>query len=194
MSGPADKPTIRARIRAARQGLPAEERAPLARSAAGRALALPELADVTHVLGFAAAPEELDPAPLLEALRARGAVVCLPRIAGPGALSLHVCEVSDRLQPGPFGLLQPSPDAEEAYADRIDLVIVPGVAFDAGGRRLGFGGGYYDRLLAGMPHATRLALAYDAQLIARVPTEAHDEPVDLIVTPTRVLRVPGRRR
>lgn len=183
----AEKSRLRLAARAARQGIPADERAGLAASACARALEVPPVSRALHVLSFAAAPEELDPAALTTALRETGASVCLPRITGPGSLSLHRCEPGDVLEEGPFGLRQPAAGLPEVFADGIDLVIVPGVAFDANGTRLGFGGGYYDRLLATMPHAFRLALAFDGQLLGHLPAEEHDEPVDAIVTPSRTI-------
>lgn len=194
MSPHADKARVRLAARSARQGIPADERLPAALAACERALALPQVVAATRVLGFAAAPEELDPAPLLDALRVAGATVCLPRITGPGSLSLHICASAEELEPGPFGIRQPCAASEEAQADSIDLVIVPGVAFDPAGRRLGFGGGYYDRLLAGMPHAYRIALAFEGQIVESVPAEEHDEPVDAIVTPSHVIVTTGRAR
>lgn len=192
MSIHAEKSRLRLQARSARQSVAAQDRRALALAACARALELEQVASARHVLGFAAAPEELDPAALLDALRQAGASICLPRIAGPGALTLHVCEIDDDLEQGPFGLRQPAAAMPETFADCVDLVIVPGVAFDADGGRLGFGGGYYDRLLATMPHAYRIALAYDCQLLAHIPAEEHDERVDAIVTPGRTLLAPPR--
>ncbi len=182
------KALLRESARAARQGILAEERPVLARAAADRALELPEVHRATYVLGFAAAPEELDPDPLLEALRSLGATVCLPRITGPGALSIHVYAPGEPLESGPFGLRQPAADATATDLDAIDLVVAPGVAFDARGARLGFGGGHYDRLFVRVPLAARVALAFDAQVVAEVPESEHDQRVDVVITPTRTLR------
>lgn len=187
------KALLRESTRAARQGILAEKRPAFARAAADRALELQEVLRATHVLGFAATPEELDPDPLLQALHARGATICLPRITGPGALSVHAYAPGVPLEDGPFGLRQPPADAPTIALDVIDLVIVPGVAFDSTGARLGFGGGYYDRLLARLPLATRVALAFDNQVVAKVPEGPHDQRVDIVVTPTRTLRGSRRR-
>ncbi len=182
------KAELRLAMRAARRSIPAEDRSSQAVAIVARVLALPEVARATRVLGYAAAPEEFDPAPLLESLASRGAVVCLPRICGPEALSAHVCGPAEALEPGPFGILQPRSEAPEAELATLDLVIVPGIAFDARGGRLGFGGGYYDRLLASVPSAVRLALAFDCQLAEKVPEGEHDERVDFVVTPARLIR------
>lgn len=164
-----------------------------AEDAAALTLALPELADARVVLAYGATPEEIDPAPLVAALRSRGATIVLPRIEEPGVLGLHVVGSADDLVTGAFGLLEPAADAPRAADADIDVVLVPGVAFDAQGHRLGYGGGYYDRLLPRLPVACSLiGLAYDEQIFAKVPAEDHDARVDLVVTPTRVLRRDAR--
>ena len=85
--------------------------------------------------------------------------------------------------------MEPDPDSPGPLPSQVDLVIVPGVAFDMRGGRLGFGGGYYDRLLRALPDdCARVALAYEVQLADEVPTDAHDERVGIIVTPAGVVR------
>jgi 5-formyltetrahydrofolate cyclo-ligase len=88
------------------------------------------------------------------------------------------------LAPGVWGIPEPRPEAlRPAGAQEVDLVIVPGVAFDMEGNRLGYGGGYYDRLFPTLKKATPLvALAFACQLVATVPTEEFDRPVDCLVT------------
>jgi 5-formyltetrahydrofolate cyclo-ligase len=95
---------------------------------------------------------------------------------------------------GPMGIRQPAPEAPHAERADIDLVLVPGVAFDAACRRLGRGGGFYDRLLAleDWP-APRVALAFEVQLTEQLPEEEHDRPVDAVVTEERVLIRAGGR-
>ncbi len=186
----ARKAELRDHARSTRKAIPAEERAPLANAAALRALSLPELRAPGRVLGFMAAAEELDPAPLLDALRALGADIVLPRIIGPAELALHSYANGDALETGPFGIRQPGETAPLVESGSVGVVLVPGVAFDHRGRRLGFGGGYYDRLLSRMPHAYTIALAFDGQILDGVPVDDHDMPVHVVVTPTRLLRAP----
>jgi 5-formyltetrahydrofolate cyclo-ligase len=86
-------------------------------------------------------------------------------------------------------VLEPKPEcACPVEPDLIDLVVVPGTAFDPHGGRLGYGLGYYDRLLADMPLAVRVALAFECQMLPEVTREPHDLPVDIILTEERVLR------
>lgn len=183
------KVEIRNVARASRASIPAEERAVLAAGACGRLLGLPEAQSSHVVLGYVATAEEIDPARCLKSLEARGALACYPRIAGPGALTIHVPLASDDLESGPHGIRQPYLDAPEIDPDNVDIVIVPGIAFDLHGERVGYGGGYYDRLLRRTPNALRIALSFDEQIVAQIPHEPHDEHVDIIVTPTRVIRV-----
>lgn len=183
------KRRLRATARAARVAVPAPAREEAAREAARRAMTLTEVASARAVLAYAALAEELDPAPLVDALRASGARVALPRVCGPGALTLHWVEADTPLAPGHAGI--PEPDAGCAFGapDDFDLVIVPGVAFDASCARLGFGGGFYDALLGDLPSETpTVALAFDEQIVDSVPCGEHDVRVSAVVTPTRVLR------
>jgi 5-formyltetrahydrofolate cyclo-ligase len=187
-----NKQEIRQFARAARAGIAAERRPLLAASAAGRLTTLPESLSASTILGYMAIPEELDPAPALDAFVGRRATVLYPRVAGPGALTLHAVRSDEDLETGHFGILQPTIASPRFAPDDVDLVIVPGVAFDVFGRRLGFGGGYYDRLLPSMPRALRVGYAFDEQLLGTVPHDDDDALVDVIVTPSKVVRVQER--
>lgn len=160
----------------------------LAEAIAARVLELPEMRDATAVLLYGASAEEADPAPLERALRAAGVRIAYPRIAGPAELELHWVSDPGSLVSGPFGLREPAADEPSAELGEISAIVVPGIAFDAGGNRLGFGGGYYDRLLSAdrLPHT--VGIAYDEQVFAEVPHDAVDRPVDMVVTPTRTMR------
>ncbi len=178
------KAAMRVHARAARQAIPAEERVPLSRAACERLLSLPRIASASTVLAYAASSEEIDPLPAVESLRLSGCLIVYPRVTGPGALTLHLIESEAALENGAYGLREPGAGAPSVKTDDIDLVIVPGVAFDASGHRLGYGAGFYDRLLARMPHAYSVGLAYDGQIVPALPAEEHDRRLDVIVTPT----------
>jgi 5-formyltetrahydrofolate cyclo-ligase len=125
-----------------------------------------------------------------EALRLKKRVV-VP-VIHPNNRLLSLSELTDLhpdiLQPGPFGILQPRPSfLREARPSEIDLWILPGVAFDEDGNRLGFGGGYYDRLLADR-RGEAIGLAFDFQIMGEpLPVEGNDHPVDQIITETRTI-------
>lgn len=171
-----------------RDALPAEARAAAAEAVARRLASLPELAAARTVLGYAATASEIDPAAALAHLRSLGTRVAYPRVEGAGALSLRVADPRD-LAPGAYGIPEPPPGAEKVPPAEVDAVIVPGIAFDTACSRLGHGAGYYDRLLAGLRSSTTLiGVAFDAQVLDRIPVEAHDVPMDVLVTPSLVIR------
>ena len=183
-----------------RASLPEPLRSARGAQACVRLLDLPELAHLEGrtVAGYVAlaGKGELDPAPALAAMASRGARVAYPRIAST-ALTFHQVD-RDALVPGRFGLLEPPADAPALPLESLDLVVVPGVAFDTAGGRLGFGGGFYDRTFgdlarAGTRRAPLIALCFDLQVVARCPVGPNDVRVDLVVTESRTLRSAGGR-
>ncbi len=181
------KSEMRFRVRAARRAVMPEQRAAASHAVTEALLALPELAAATAVLVYGSMPEEIDTADLIERLWQRGTRVALPRVRGRRDLQLHWHERDRDLCTGAYGLKEPCPQAPEALPPQIDVVVVPGVAYDLSCRRLGLGAGYYDALLAGMS-ATTVGVAFDEQVAREVPCGEHDVPVDILVTPTRVVR------
>jgi 5-formyltetrahydrofolate cyclo-ligase len=142
-------------------------------------------------LAYAALPDEVDVSPLVGRLRASGVRIAYPRACGAGEMTLHWVDDEAALTPGYCGILEPPVGAARAAPDEFDLVLVPGVAFDESCCRLGRGGGFYDRLLPQVgPGALVVGIAFDEQVVGAVPREPHDALVDVVVTPTRVLRRP----
>jgi 5-formyltetrahydrofolate cyclo-ligase len=142
------------------------------------------------VSAFVAIGEEADPAPLIELLRGKGHPIALPRVVRKGEkLAFHLYEPGAKLIPGVFGLSQPGKDWPEAVPD---VLIVPLLAFDARGMRLGYGGGFYDRTLTDL-RASRNVLAvgfaFAGQEVADVPHRDGDEPLDWVVTETGARRI-----
>lgn len=136
--------------------------------------------------GYLAIGTEIDPMP---AMRAHPGPVCVPVVQGRGqALAFHLWTPASVLQQGPFGVKVPQ-DGQSATPD---IVLVPGLAFDARGYRLGYGGGYYDRTLAQLGPRLALGLAYRAQVLGAVPVGPHDVALDAIATPDGVLPIPRR--
>jgi 5-formyltetrahydrofolate cyclo-ligase len=198
------KRALRREMSAARAALSETERQRRSEAASARLLALPELAALAGagpktLAGYLAAKGEIDPAPALAAVAAAGAVVALPRVA-PEAPRLRFHRADARpLTPGHFGISEPAAAAPEIALDALDVVIVPGLAFDAEGRRVGFGGGYYDGALGRFGSSAAassgpdkrpalIGFCYDFQIVARCPAGDGDVPVDLVVTDARVLR------
>lgn len=104
---------------------------------------------------------------------------CLP---GRKLCFHYVTDIEHELQPGAHGILAPAASCPMADPQDIDILVVPGVAFTSGGKRLGYGGGYYDRFLPLCTHARILALAFPWQMVPDLPTEAHDLPIPQIIT------------
>jgi 5-formyltetrahydrofolate cyclo-ligase len=151
---------------------------------------LPELAAAATVAGYAATPRELSVDGILRALLTRGVVVCLPWVEQSTLGLARVVDLDTDLEPGWRGLREPRRVGRVAVEPSwVDAVLVPALAFDRHGNRLGQGGGHFDRLLAQLRgDAIVIGVARDAAIIDAVPTEAHDRPVHLIATPTKTLR------
>jgi len=158
------------------------------RDAARRLLADPRLRRAVCVLLYLPVKNELDTRDIFRELAARGATVLLPRCrdGDAGELDLYCVDELDQVCPGRFGILEPDPGkCRPAPATPPNTAVVPGVAFDRRGFRLGFGGGYYDRLFArpDMARTLRIGLAYDFQVVDRLPTEPWDQPMHAVCTP-----------
>ena len=97
----------------------------------------------------------------------------------------------DHLKPGAYGILTP-PHSDPIKLATIDMVIIPGVGFDISGGRIGHGKGYYDKLLTQIKQAIRVALAFEFQIIDKIPMESHDVTMDLIITESRILQCPQK--
>lgn len=126
--------------------------------------------------------------PLLERWIEGGRKVILPRVEGDAMTLVEVNGLED-LSSGYRGLLEPGSDRGRVVpSETIEVALVPGLAFDLRGNRLGRGGGHYDRALAGLGRTSlKIGLAYDFQVVDRLPVEARDVPVDLVVTETRII-------
>lgn len=141
------------------------------------------------VLFFAPLAEEPDIWPAFHYILRQGLTVALPRMdLGAGTYKASVVRNPEQdLVTGHFGIREPGPGCEDHPLNLLDLVLVPGVAFDLGGRRLGRGAGYYDRLLTKV-RGTACGIAFDEQISGELPVEPHDVFVDCILTPTRWLQ------
>ena len=142
------------------------------------------------VAGYQPFGSEIDPAPLLARLAGAGATIVMPVTAPPGSglpLSFHLWQPGAALNKSGFGVCEPDPSSPQRDPD---LVIVPLLAFDVHGGRMGYGQGHYDRTLEAL-RARRpilaIGLAFEAQRVASIPLEDHDQPLDGILTETRYM-------
>ena len=180
-----EKAALRPRFRALRgaRGAGADARI------VARLLALPEVAAARVVMAFWPLPGEIDLRPLVAKLVARGVAVALPAVV-PGSeprLAARAFTSEAGLVAGRWGLREPPETAPAVRPDEIDVVVVPALAIDRDGRRLGTGGGYYDAFLPAT-HALRVGVVPAACLVARVPAEAHDARLGAVVTDREALR------
>ncbi|MFI8257005.1 5-formyltetrahydrofolate cyclo-ligase [Streptomyces filamentosus] len=188
-----EKAILRRRLLDARAALSPDDLARTAGQLAGHGAVLPELAGAATVAAYVSVGREPGTRALLDALRARGTRVLLPVLLPDNDLDWAVYEGAGALAKAGRGLLEPTgprlgPDAVCAA----DAVLLPGLAVDARGMRLGRGGGSYDRVLARLARAGKdpalVVLLYADEVVARVPEEPHDHPVHAVVTPEGATR------
>ena len=185
-----DKRVLRDSVMAARDALPAAHRARASRSIADRIAALTAWRAARVVLLTLPFRSEWDARLVVRDALAAGKTVAAPRVDAPARMlrALVIDDLERDVEDGHRGIPEPYADRPAIPLERIDWVLVPGIAFDAAGRRLGYGGGYYDRLLPLLPPAAaRVAGAFEAQIVERVPAAPHDIGVDCIVTERRTL-------
>jgi len=148
-----------------------------------------QLQSARTILFFAPLPDELDVWPLLEKFLAAGKICALPGFdpAAQNYSARRVVNLATDIAVGKFGVREPVSSCADIPPEQFDLILVPGVAFDWNGNRLGRGRGFYDRLLA-KTSGLKCGVGHDFQLIGKVPAEPHDAKVNFIVTPTRCVR------
>ena len=150
-------------------------------------LGLPEIEQAETVMGFAAFGTEIPTDGLIEALLESGRRVLMPYVDGTTMRAAEILAVAD-LAPGYRGIPEPTAAPRSSVPPEADAILVPGVAFDASGGRLGYGGGFYDMFLAGAT-GTRIGICFDCQILDRVPAGEGDRPVGIVVTERRIIRV-----
>lgn len=186
------KRRLRPQARARRDAIPAADRDSRSAALLDHLRQLDGFATAEVVHTYVGIGSEVATLPLIEQLLEHGARVICPRVANGDHLEHREISSTDDLIEGAMDLLEPDParTAEVSIAE-IDLVLVPGLAFTRSGYRLGYGRGYYDRLLTECA-GTAIGLAFDAQLLDVLPTEAHDRAVDLIVTESETIHTGAR--
>ena len=191
--GSRGKVATRRALRLRRDTLAPHVRAAASSEICRRALAVitAKLAQGTTVALYAAKHTEVDPSELDEAARAAGYGVVYPRVVEDGAaplLQFHRVTLP-QLELGRFGLRQPAANAPLVPTEEIAGFIVPGLAFDRAGGRIGWGHGYYDTTLTAVPTALRIGLGFDCQVIDHVPRDPHDALLHTIITEVVTLSV-----
>lgn len=172
---------------ARRDALPGDSRKAAAEAIAARAFPLP-IGPGAIVSGFMPLKSEINPLPLMQKLAEIGARLALPRIAGRGKpLIMRAWEFGTPLDRGQWGIREPKPDAAEVDPD---ILLVPLLAFDRAGYRIGYGAGYYDMTinrLRGLKAVTAVGIAFAVQEVPKVPATPRDERLDLVLTEREVI-------
>ena len=181
-----DKAGLRRNLVAARTAMPDAERVAAGRLIRDQVLEMPEVSAAGTVAAYYSVGTEPDTHGLIFALWKRGSYVVLPVLLPDGDLDWASYEGPDSLAPGPRGLLQPvEPVRGPGTVARADVVIVPALAVDVSGKRIGRGGGCYDRALARVGgQVPTIGLIYDGELLPSVPAQPHDRAVRAVVRPS----------
>ncbi len=194
------KTALRKQMRQVRSSIPGEVRAQAARQVARQLASLPAFGEARIVGLYCALQDEFDPLGVTELPEAKHKTFVFPKTQR-AQRQLRFCRAFDLsvsvgvpgwsralrqvMSPGAYGILEPQ--GEEVDRASIDLLVLPGLAFDARGHRLGYGGGYYDRFLASYAPQKRpvtVALGYDEQRVPEVPVGPYDLPVEFVMTPS----------
>jgi 5-formyltetrahydrofolate cyclo-ligase len=187
------KAALRQEIRSRIKELTPSTRATASTTARDLLVSQPTWRNAASVLFYAPLPDEIDLWPLVATALTQGKLVALPRFSTETNLyePRQIQHLDSDLQVGRFAIREPTQTCPRIAINRLDLVLVPGVAFDSHGYRLGRGKGFYDQILATV-RGTRCGVAFDEQVVRDLPVEPHDIFVNCILTPSRWLAVGPR--
>ncbi|MCK4244837.1 MAG: 5-formyltetrahydrofolate cyclo-ligase [Candidatus Omnitrophica bacterium] len=184
----AEKEKIRRRVLRLRNSLPPEERREKSKAIKERLFTFFEFKTAKIILLYAAKGSEVETKEMLQEALSSGKKVGLPITKGEDLLFSQILQFKE-LSPSTFGILEPKKKYRPLSIERVDLVIVPGIAFDTKGNRIGFGGGFYDRFLSKIPkRILKIGLVFELQVISEsLPSHRRDVAVDKIITEKRVI-------
>ncbi len=186
MSLSMNKRFVRTTLLQQRERLSCDEIGTLSQAAQTRLLGLPAFKEAGTLALYSPIRGEVETDKLLVEALAAGKRVCYPLVSGDQLQFFEVHSPAD-LQVGCFGICEPDSQAAEILPSQLDLLLVPGVAFDRCGHRLGYGRGYFDRLLKNAAFSgLSVGFCYEFQVHEELPVEEHDQPVALLVTNTQV--------
>ncbi len=174
-----DKKALRREIGAKKRAMSAEEIERASARLAEKFFQTELYRQAKAIYGYLSYNQEVNTEPILRRAQADGKRVAVPKVYGDEMRFLWLDDLQ-QVAPGAYGIPEPIADRPVAM-DETALVLMPGLAFDPEGHRLGYGGGFYDRYLADQPNHPLVALCYRFQLLDHLETEAHDVPVDLVV-------------
>ncbi len=184
-----DKRGLRSFMRARRKAQDLRAAQQKSRRITQTLVSLPEYQKARCVALYSSLAEEVGTRELMQAALRQGQVIAVPKVNGSEIRLLRVCDLErDLVLPGSFGILEPDPAlCEPVPMETVDLFVVPGLAFDRFGSRVGFGAGFYDRLLPGKrPGARVMAVAFDFQVVHAIQTHERDHPMEAVITEEEV--------
>ncbi|WP_169309240.1 5-formyltetrahydrofolate cyclo-ligase [Desulforhopalus sp. IMCC35007] len=181
----------------ARDRLSQDEMAVASEAICDKILKLPEIINSQTIFAYVSFRSEVATYKLIESLLAAGKTVAVPitRVAEKRLDAVKITSISDDLEPGYCKIPEPTDTlcrTNTIVPDTIGVILLPGSVFDKRGGRFGYGGGYYDRFVSNIPDAFRIGLAYDLQIVEKIPLQPHDELLDYVVTPSAVYK--GNRK
>jgi 5-formyltetrahydrofolate cyclo-ligase len=177
-----DKARLRRLLRERRRALTPGQQSAAARSIAARVAALPSWRQARRIALYLPADGEIDTAPIATAARRDGKGLFLPVIRDDDSLAFAGWEENTPLAPNRFGIPEPPADAAHCDPDELDMICLPLVGWDRAGGRLGMGGGFYDRTLAGVAGVLLVGLAHACQEVETLPLQAWDVRLDYVAT------------
>jgi len=179
-----NKKILRAAIQKRRDSLTEEKRAAASKRIAERFFRTEAYKNSRNILIFYPFRSEVNTVLIIERAFNDGKKIVLPRVEGKNLELYFVKDLKTQLRPGTFGIMEPDPRfCLKAKTSEIDLAVIPGVCFDRKMNRIGYGGGFYDKLIPSLGmHIIKIALCFEVQVLPSVPSETHDSKVDSIIT------------
>jgi len=176
-----DKKALRREIGAKKRALSAAEIESRSAILAGKLYNTEQYRDCQSLYAYLSFNQEVRTNPIIERAWADGKRVAVPKVVGDEMVFIWIDSFEGLAPQGAFHIPEPVEDGPVACDERA-LILMPGLAFDPEGHRVGYGGGYYDRYLAAQPHHPTVALCYDFQLYDHLDVDAYDVPVDVVIT------------
>ena len=185
------KDKIRKQVLAARDNMLPALRATKSQEIEERLFSLSKFKSACAVVFFASFRSEVETGPMIRRALASGKRVILPKVKGKELELFEIKNFDKDVSPGAWGIPEPR-ESRPVRLDQVDVIVVPGAAFDELGNRLGYGAGFYDRLLSEFSKLT-IAVAFEVQIVSKIPADQHDVPVRKIVTEKRVITAANNR-
>ncbi|MBU0981789.1 5-formyltetrahydrofolate cyclo-ligase [Patescibacteria group bacterium] len=180
------KDSLRLKLRERRSALSQSSYTEKSASIRGKLESLKEFKKSKKILLYVSTDEEVDTKALIKDCLKIGDSVFVPKVIKD---SLAICKIDtwEDLKPGNFGILEPCEIISNIHPSEMDLIVVPGIGFDLKGHRIGYGKGFYDRLLK-QTNGFKVGLAFEEQILHCIPSKEHDVPLDLIITDKHIFR------